>query len=599
MRKTLSISSMLTVMLLSTFIFSAATPSWKEPGMEANQSISLIVTPMRELYGMPTDFDALVESSVQHYAFTVTCQGAPSITIDDLTHDNPVFQPGWTAKNIQCGSIYWFSFSFSPTNPGITTDNVTFLGQFGKVTKQLVGNGIPTHSADQWIADLAPGTSANRLVYDNQRDLVYITDSGNDQVIVFSPEQQGVVASITVGLDPVGLAITPDSQKLYVANSGEHSVSVIDLSTQTELEKIPVPTLYPNPTQPYHFEYMPYEIAVVSNTLALLGSEPPGAASGGPIYQLDLQSTQVAPRLDLPSGSLGRYPVFRTSLDSTATGIVVEPGSSPTLLARYNTVTNSFIETSHRLERTIAINNNGTRLITTNHDCNQLIPNLAIFDQEFTSLSHIQLIGCQSVAVVFNPVNPKYVYAVDGREGNRIEEASIDSGTQTRALYFDVPDEYYLKSHALAISGDGIWIYALLVQAWNAPPSKLLAVKVGPKDYADSTAPSSNMNPLSETQVHNWWTLSWSGTDDSSGIDYYEIQYRIGQDGEWNHWLNTSGTSALFFNAIPSQQYFFRIVAYDHAGNIEPYPSDYDTYTTAGSDTSGLYQVYLAIVTKN
>jgi YVTN family beta-propeller protein len=40
-----------------------------------------------------------------------------------------------------------------------------------------------------------------------------------------------VVATITVGSFPIGVAITPDGQHAYVANNGSHNVSVIATAT--------------------------------------------------------------------------------------------------------------------------------------------------------------------------------------------------------------------------------------------------------------------------------------------------------------------------------------------------------------------------------
>jgi YVTN family beta-propeller protein len=593
------------ILLIISANSSATNYGQRDLVLSSSQSVGLIVEPVREWYSMTTDFDSLVGDWVFHYAFGVRCEGAFSTTVT-LTHDNPRFEPSWTAESIQCGSIYLSSFRFSPTEAGITTDNVTFSSELGTVTKRLIGNGVIEETPEYWIADLGPGTSAQRLVYDSKREFLYITDAGNDQVIVFSPSTQAVLSRISVGADPLGLAMTSDQQRLYVANSGiihpgEYSVSVIDLDTLSELYKIPIPSLYPDPDEYWEYLYTPYEIAIVSDTLALLSNDPPGLASGSPIYQLDLQTREVALRTDIGGlGCVGQHSLFRTSSDFMATGIVGEPGSSPTCIIRYNHDTDVAIS-SHDfgIERSLAVNNNASRFIITHHLCNELIPNLTLVDQDLNRICKIQLLGCQALAAVFNPVAPKYVYAVEGRVPYSIEEARLDLMRQTRSFSYDIPSGYYPAPNAMVIADDGEWLFALLVQTWNEPPSKLLAIKVGPPEITDAIPPSSTITALPLTQMHNWWFVSWSGADDASGIDYYEIQYRLGQEGNWINWLTASGEGSFFTNAIPGQTYYFRGHAVDKAGNVELYPSDFETYTTAGYDTGGLSQTYLPLIVKD
>ena len=53
----------------------------------------------------------------------------------------------------------------------------------------------------------------------------------------------GVVSdTITVGNGPVGVAVTPDGKHVYVANTGDNTVSVIDTATGAVSATIPVGT---------------------------------------------------------------------------------------------------------------------------------------------------------------------------------------------------------------------------------------------------------------------------------------------------------------------------------------------------------------------
>ncbi len=429
---------------------------------------------------MTTDLDAGLGTTSYSYSVLVECEGAFSTTVT-LSHDNPRFAPHAAELYLQCGTVNAFNFTFSPTEPGLTVDNLTFTSDLGTVEEQLIGNGVIIEQAEYWTAELGEGTSAMRLVYDWVRDLIYISDFGDDRLLILSPELRSVIATVAVGLDPAGLSMALDGQKLYVANSGEHSISVIDLNAWIELERVQIPTLYPNPNPGYQFEYKPYEIAVVSETLALLGSAPPGLASGGPIYRLDLQSWEVTPTQETPGSLWGAYPVFRTSGDYEVTGIVVYPASSPTLLARYATATDSFTVFSDGLERSVAVNSDGSRMVTTSNDANANRPNLAIYDADINKLPSIQLLGLQSLAAVFNPVKLDCIYAIESGEYTmRVEEARLDLGRQTRQLTYYAGPGYYHNSNSLVISPDAEWLYMPLVQTYLEPPSLLAAVRVGP-----------------------------------------------------------------------------------------------------------------------
>jgi hypothetical protein len=526
-----------------------------------------------------------------HVVYTITCTGAISTTVT-VTHDNPQFIPFWTQTELPCDEYRSLQFRFSPTQPGFLVDHVTFSSDLGTQTRVLTGVALERETPEYYYTALDVGSRAQRMLYDNLRNQIYITDSGLDQVMVFAEPGGALVTRIPVGVDPVGLSIHPNGEKLYVANSGEHTISEIDLNTFAE-SRITIPTLWPNPTEPYHYEYMPWAIAVVNNMVALLGSDPPGAASGGPLYSFNPTTHAVWPRYDVGETQVSN-PVFHVSFDGSAVGVVVAPLSSPTALARYDTPTNSFSNTSYRIERNIAANNNGSRLLTTFY-ASSGEPELAVYDQDMVLLRHIDLAGYHSISVAFNPANPNIIYTFDAAR-MMMQEARLDWGRQTHAYTFDHPVGSYGTAHNLVVSPNGEWVYTVLGQNDPLGSPQLMALRLGPPEYNDAEAPVSAMDPLSPTQEHDWWVLSWSGSDNSSGIDHYEIQTSDQRDGPWMTWASVSGTSALVTHATPGSLYCFRLQAVDKAGNIELFPSAAETCTTAGSDPTGLSSVCLPFV---
>jgi subtilisin len=86
----------------------------------------------------------------------------------------------------------------------------------------------------------------------------------------------------------------------------------------------------------------------------------------------------------------------------------------------------------------------------------------------------------------------------------------------------------------------------------------------------DHKAPQSQMTAL-PTVSGILFPLSWSGTDEVSGLGSYDVQVREGYEGVWADFLpNTTETSASFTGSH-GKTYFFRVRARDRIGNLEPY----------------------------
>ena len=61
----------------------------------------------------------------------------------------------------------------------------------------------------------------------------YVTNQFSNTVSVIDVATETVVATINVGVEPAGIAITPDGKKVYVANHQSRSVSVINTATNS------------------------------------------------------------------------------------------------------------------------------------------------------------------------------------------------------------------------------------------------------------------------------------------------------------------------------------------------------------------------------
>lgn len=98
--------------------------------------------------------------------------------------------------------------------------------------------------------------------------------------------------------------------------------------------------------------------------------------------------------------------------------------------------------------------------------------------------------------------------------------------------------------------------------------------------YSDSSSPSPS------------FTVRWDGSDASSGIAYFDVQYRVGTSGEWQDWaLNVDPLQrSKLFNGQRGKTYYFRTRAVDRAGNAEAYPAIADTYVSVDALINGDFE---------
>ena len=88
------------------------------------------------------------------------------------------------------------------------------------------------------VSKLALGGEAYTCLLSPDHKLLYISCWGCDKVIVFNTDQQKVTWSVPVGDNPNDLCITGNGKYLFVANSNDNSVSVIDTQQKKVIETL-------------------------------------------------------------------------------------------------------------------------------------------------------------------------------------------------------------------------------------------------------------------------------------------------------------------------------------------------------------------------
>jgi hypothetical protein len=101
----------------------------------------------------------------------------------------------------------------------------------------------------------------------------------------------------------------------------------------------------------------------------------------------------------------------------------------------------------------------------------------------------------------------------------------------------------------------------------------------------DTVKPNSSMTALPATSLPSPLPLSWSGSCGINGIAGYDLQVRVGIDGQWTDVLTNSPATNTTYTAVPNIPYYFRVRARDGAGHVEEWPSTYDTFTMIDTES--------------
>lgn len=96
----------------------------------------------------------------------------------------------------------------------------------------------------------------------------------------------------------------------------------------------------------------------------------------------------------------------------------------------------------------------------------------------------------------------------------------------------------------------------------------------------DSEPPVASVNPLPEFTVSPNFAVTWSGTDNLSGIAHYNLQIRK-NGGDWQTVLSeTNATSYQVTGSQLGDTFEFRVQAVDTVGNTQPWSANAQATTT-------------------
>jgi YVTN family beta-propeller protein len=109
-----------------------------------------------------------------------------------------------------------------------------YITNFGSNTVSVINTATNTVTAT-----IPVGVEPHGVAVPPDGNRVYVTNAGSNSVSVFATATNTVTATIPVGVRPIGVAVPPDGTTVYVTNAVSNSVSVIDTTTNTVSATIP------------------------------------------------------------------------------------------------------------------------------------------------------------------------------------------------------------------------------------------------------------------------------------------------------------------------------------------------------------------------
>jgi len=293
--------------------------------------------------------------------------------------------------------------------PGIYTVNLTVINENGTDSKLAT------------IIILQPSIYA------------YITNMGSNTVSVIDIATNKVTATVNVGLDPLGVVVSPDSTKVYVANEGG-TVSVIDTATNTVTATVNVGNC-------------PYGIAVSPDGTKVF------VTSQSKVSVIDTSTYNVVGTV-----SVGDFPI----------GVAVSPDGKKVYVTNYDYYSKniSVIDTTtYNVVGTVnigdfpigvAVSPDGKKIYVTSIRGNYLDGHIYVIDTSTNNVTATVNLSPSLTGVVVNPTGTKvYVANYSSYSNSEGTVSVIDTATNKVTATVNVGNCPY----GVAVTPDGTKLY--------------------------------------------------------------------------------------------------------------------------------------------
>lgn len=117
---------------------------------------------------------------------------------------------------------------------------VPAMGEFGAPAASRSPASTPTPGTAKVVASVSVGTTPYGVAYDAGRGEVFVTNGGSNDVSVISDRTNKIVATVSVGATPSAATYDPVKGEVFVANYNSNTVSVIRDSTKSVVATVAV-----------------------------------------------------------------------------------------------------------------------------------------------------------------------------------------------------------------------------------------------------------------------------------------------------------------------------------------------------------------------
>src|SRR5205814_2130305 len=90
------------------------------------------------------------------------------------------------------------------------------------------------------IATIGVGSSPAAVGVNPNTNRIYVANTNNNNVSVIDGSTNSVIATVAVGSVPIGVGVNPNTNRIYVANINNNTVSVIDGGTNSVIATVAV-----------------------------------------------------------------------------------------------------------------------------------------------------------------------------------------------------------------------------------------------------------------------------------------------------------------------------------------------------------------------
>ncbi len=206
------------------------------------------------------------------------------------------------------------------------------------------------------VATVTVGVSPFGIAVNPGGARAYVTNAASDNVSVIDTANFTVVATVAVGTNPEGIAVNPAGTRAYVGNRGGTTLSVIDTATNTVVATVTVGTqpqgvaVNPGGTRVYVTNRLSNSVSVIDTTTnavvatIVVGTRPHGVAvnpAGTFAYVANDTSNNVTV-IDTATNMV----VATVPVGSIPQGISINPAGTRAYVANYTTQDVSVIDTA-------------------------------------------------------------------------------------------------------------------------------------------------------------------------------------------------------------------------------------------------------------